>query len=206
MVTSVTRSCSPRSAADDVDLVVLTIDDQAHAVRAAAMIRSHAPQVTIVARARDLASCDALLRAGVNTAFPRPSKPACAWRPKPWRRWASPTTKPNLLLRGVRSADYALVRYGPEGKHPPGGDKPRTDRFQRLARSRSGGAARRGLDLYGASTCHQKLACVGKPTPAARSALILIRSYCLHTTGHMLHAIPIRYVEPVFRPPSEANR
>jgi glutathione-regulated potassium-efflux system ancillary protein KefC len=38
-----------------VDLVVLTIDDQHVAVRAAAMIRSHAPEVTIVARARDLA-------------------------------------------------------------------------------------------------------------------------------------------------------
>jgi glutathione-regulated potassium-efflux system ancillary protein KefC len=70
MVTSETRNCSPLRAMQGVDLVVLTIDDQHTAVRAAAMIRSHAPQVTIVARARDLASCDALLRAGVNKAFP----------------------------------------------------------------------------------------------------------------------------------------
>jgi glutathione-regulated potassium-efflux system protein KefB len=98
-----------------VDLVVLTIDDQAVAVRAAAMIRSHAPQVTIVARARDLVSCDALLRAGVNTAFPEALEASLRLAEETLQALGISSDETNLLLHGVRSADYALVRYGPEG-------------------------------------------------------------------------------------------
>ena len=98
-----------------VDLVVLTIDDQAVAVRAAAMIRSHAPQVTIVARARDLTSCDALLRAGVNTAFPEALEASLRLAAETLQALGISNDETNLLLHGVRSADYALVRYGPEG-------------------------------------------------------------------------------------------
>ena len=53
-----------------VALVILTIDDGPTAIRAATLIRSHVPQMTIVARARDLVTCDALHQVGVSHAFP----------------------------------------------------------------------------------------------------------------------------------------
>jgi glutathione-regulated potassium-efflux system ancillary protein KefC len=112
-------------ALQGVDLVVLTIDDQAVAVRAAAMIRSHAPQMTIVARARDLVSCDALFRAGVNTAFPETLEASLRLAAEALQALGISTDETDLLLHGVRSTDYALVRYGPEGTgvaRPPADD------------------------------------------------------------------------------------
>jgi glutathione-regulated potassium-efflux system ancillary protein KefC len=112
-------------ALQGVDLVVLTIDDQTVAVRAAAMIRSHAPQMTIVARARDLMSCDALFRAGVNTAFPETLEASLRLAAESLQALGVSTGETDLLLHGVRSTDYALVRYGPEGTgatRPPADD------------------------------------------------------------------------------------
>jgi len=93
-----------------VDLVVLTIDDQHAAVRAAAMIRSHAPEMTIVSRARDLASCEALLRAGVNKAYPELLEASLRLAAEALEALGTSTDDTNLLLRGVRNTDYALVR------------------------------------------------------------------------------------------------
>jgi len=106
-----------------VDLVVLTIDDQSVAVRAAAMIRSHAPQVTIVARARDLPSCDALLQAGVNTAFPETLEASLRLAAEALQALGISTDETDMLLNGVRSTDYELVRYGPEGIPAPSAAK-----------------------------------------------------------------------------------
>ena len=50
--------------------MVLTIDDQPAILGATTLIRSLAPRTMIVARARDLATSKALLRAGANKAFP----------------------------------------------------------------------------------------------------------------------------------------
>ena len=97
-----------------VDLVVLTIDDQHAAVRAAAMIRSHAPEVTIVARARDLASCEALLRAGVNKAYPELLEASLRLAAEALEALGTSTDDTALLLRGVRDTDYALVRESEE--------------------------------------------------------------------------------------------
>ena len=55
---------------DQADLVVLTIDEASTALRATTLIRALAPRAIIVARARDLAASDALLRAGADKAFP----------------------------------------------------------------------------------------------------------------------------------------
>jgi glutathione-regulated potassium-efflux system protein KefB len=97
-----------------VDLVVLTIDDPHAAVRAATMIRSHSPPVSIVSRARDLASCDALLRAGVNKAFPETLEASLRLAAEALEALGLSTDESDTLLRGVRSTDYALVRSGLE--------------------------------------------------------------------------------------------
>ena len=103
------------AALHGVDLVVLTIDDGAAAVRAAALIRSQAPQVTIVARARDLVTCDALHQVGVKHVFPEMLEASLRLAAESLEALGISTDETDMLLRGVRSKDYDLVRTGPEG-------------------------------------------------------------------------------------------
>jgi len=100
----------------NVDLVVLTIDKRHTAVRAASLIRSQLPQVNIVARARDLSSCEALLRAGVSKAYPETLEASLRLAAETLESLGISNAETDLLLREVRSADYALVRSGPEGR------------------------------------------------------------------------------------------
>ncbi|MCM8595865.1 cation:proton antiporter [Accumulibacter sp.] len=102
----------------NVDLVVLTIDDRQAAVRAATLIRSRLPEVTIVARARDLVTCDALLRAGVTKAFPETLEASLRLAAESLESLGIPSAETEMLLRGLRSTDYALVRVGPESNSP----------------------------------------------------------------------------------------
>ena len=103
------------AALHGIDLVVLTIDDGAAAVRAAALIRSQAPQVTIVARARDLVTCDALHQVGVKHVFPETLEASLRLAAESLEALGVSTDETGMLLRGVRSRDYDLVRTGPEG-------------------------------------------------------------------------------------------
>lgn len=97
-----------------VELAVLTIDDGPVAVRAAALIRAHAPQITIVARARDLLTCDALHRVGVKEAVPETLEASLRLAAQSLEELGVSTDDTGLLLHGVRNADYALMRTGPE--------------------------------------------------------------------------------------------
>jgi glutathione-regulated potassium-efflux system protein KefB len=111
--------CDPellRSAAlQTVDLVVLTIDDGDAAVRAATLIRAQAPQMIIVARARDLVICDALHQVGVKHVFPETLEASLRLAAESLEALGISTGETDILLRGVRSKDYELVRTGPEG-------------------------------------------------------------------------------------------
>lgn len=102
------------SARENADLVVLTIDDRRAALRAATLIRARLPDVTIIARARDLATCDALLRTGVNQAYPETLEASLRLGAESLEILGIPSWQTDLLLRGVRGSDYALVRAGPE--------------------------------------------------------------------------------------------
>ncbi len=97
-----------------VELVVLTIDDGPAAVRAATLIRSQVPQMRIVARARDLITCDALHRVGVRQAFPETLEASLRLAAGSLEALGISTDETEMLLRGVRGTDYALVRAGPE--------------------------------------------------------------------------------------------
>jgi len=97
-----------------VDLVVLTIDNGSAAVRAATLIRSRLPQMTIVARARDLVICDALNQVGVREAVPETLEASLRLAAESLEALGVSNDETSLLLRGVRSTDYALVRSGPE--------------------------------------------------------------------------------------------
>ncbi|WP_417596982.1 cation:proton antiporter [Oceanospirillum sp.] len=54
----------------EASLVVMTIDHTPSALRAIQHIRTDYPNVPIISRARDLASCNELIEAGANSAFP----------------------------------------------------------------------------------------------------------------------------------------
>ncbi len=102
-----------------VELFVLTIDDQRTALRAATLIRAHAPTTKIVARARDLSTCDALLQAGVTQAFPETLEASLRLAAESLEAIGISSDETGMLLRGVRSTDYALVRAGPEAVPQP---------------------------------------------------------------------------------------
>lgn len=111
--------CNPelfRSAAlHAVELVVLTIDNGPSAIRAAELIRVHAPEIKMVARARDLVTCDALQKAGVSNPFPETLEASLRLAAQSLETLGQSTAESEGLLRGVRNTDYELVRTGPEG-------------------------------------------------------------------------------------------
>lgn len=106
------------AAVREAKLVVLTIDDRRAAVRAATLIRTQAPQAVILARARDLVTCDALLRAGVTTAYPEALEASLRLAAASLEALGISTDETDGLLHGVRRSDYALVRSGPEEERP----------------------------------------------------------------------------------------
>ncbi|MBB1073134.1 cation:proton antiporter [Rhodoferax sp. 4810] len=100
---------------EQADLVVLTIDDQHAAINATRLIRAHAPAVVIVARARDLTTCDALFRAGASKAFPEAVEASLRLAAETLEGLGITTSEVDDLLHGVRQTDYALVREAVEG-------------------------------------------------------------------------------------------
>lgn len=111
--------CNPdllgSAALQSVELVILTIDDGNAAVRAAALIRTLAPHVTIVARAGNLVTSDALQRVGVAHAFPETLEASLRLAARSLEALGITTDETDMLLRGLRSSDYDIVRQGPEG-------------------------------------------------------------------------------------------
>ena len=62
---------------------------------------------------------DALLQAGVNTAFPETLEASLRRAAEALQALGISTDETDMLLNGVRSTDYELVRYGPEGIPAP---------------------------------------------------------------------------------------
>ncbi len=99
---------------EKVDLVVLTIDDLPAILRATTLIRNLAPRAIIVARARDLSASGALVRAGADKAFPETLEASLTLAAEALISIGITTKDTELLLRGVRNSNYALVREGEE--------------------------------------------------------------------------------------------
>lgn len=111
--------CNPEllgsAALQSVELVVLTIDDGKAAVRAATLIRTLAPHITIVARAGNLVIRDALQQVGVAHAFPEALEASLRLAAQSLEALGITSGETDMLLRGLRSSDYGIVREGPEG-------------------------------------------------------------------------------------------
>ena len=95
---------------EKIDLVVMTLDDREAALRTTRLIRNLAPQTTIVARARDLATSGALMQAGANKAFPEAVEASLRLAAEALESLGVAGEDTEMLVRGVRRTDYALVR------------------------------------------------------------------------------------------------
>jgi glutathione-regulated potassium-efflux system protein KefB len=91
-------------------LVVLTIDNAQAAVTATGLIRARAPHSIIVARARDLTTCDALYRAGANKAFPEAVEASLRLATETLEGLGISELEAETVLSDAREDDYALVR------------------------------------------------------------------------------------------------
>jgi glutathione-regulated potassium-efflux system protein KefB len=95
---------------DKVDLVVITLDNRKAALRATRLIRDLAPHAIIVARARDLDTSYALIQAGANKAFPEAVEASLRLAAEALESLGVASEDTAMLVRGVRSTNYALVR------------------------------------------------------------------------------------------------
>jgi glutathione-regulated potassium-efflux system protein KefB len=103
------------AALQTVELVVLTINDGKATVRAATLIRSLAPHINIIARAGNLATCDELRRVGVTQAYPEALEASLRLAAQSLEALGIANDDTEMLLRGLRTSDYEIVRKGPEG-------------------------------------------------------------------------------------------
>ena len=95
---------------NEAALVILTIDHTPAALRAAYHLRNSFPHVPIIARARDLAACGHLMQAGVTLAYPEAVESSLRLAAEAMQMLGVPVDNVDLLLQGVRSKNYALVR------------------------------------------------------------------------------------------------
>lgn len=95
---------------EKIDLVVMTLDDREAALRAIRLIRGMAPRAIIIARARDLVTSSALMEAGANRAFPELVEASLRLAAEALESLGVAGEDTEMLVRGVRQTDYALVR------------------------------------------------------------------------------------------------
>ena len=91
-------------------LVVIAIDHGTTALRTTSHLRNTYPQLPIIARARDLVECSLLLRAGATQAFPEAIEASLRLGAEALKMAGAPADNVELLLQGVRSGGYELVR------------------------------------------------------------------------------------------------
>jgi glutathione-regulated potassium-efflux system protein KefB len=91
-------------------VVVLTIDDPRACVEATTLVRHYAPEIIIVARARDLTACDALFRAGASRAFPEAVEASLRLAAETLDGLGIADDAAEEMVQQARGADYAMVR------------------------------------------------------------------------------------------------
>ncbi|QIK38639.1 portal protein [Caldichromatium japonicum] len=89
--------------------VILTIDQGPAALRAVSHIRHAAPHVPVIARARDLAACASLLRAGATRAYPEAIESSLRLGAEALQMLGVSTDDIDTLLKDVRGQNYAQV-------------------------------------------------------------------------------------------------
>ncbi|MBK5931144.1 cation:proton antiporter [Halochromatium salexigens] len=95
---------------EQAKVVVLTIDDPRACIEATTLIRHYAPEIIIVARARDLTACDALFRAGASRAFPEAVEASLRLAAETLDGLGITDEDAEQMVQQARGEDYALVR------------------------------------------------------------------------------------------------
>ncbi|MDF1587365.1 cation:proton antiporter domain-containing protein [Marinimicrococcus flavescens] len=90
--------------------VVVTLDSPADAERVVSTVRTFHPQVRVVARSRDLAARDRMLRAGVSEAVPETVEMSLALGEAVLRGVGVPADLAQDIGRSFRAGDFALAR------------------------------------------------------------------------------------------------
>ena len=94
---------------DRAALVVITVDDQANALRTVAVLQSICPQVPVIARARDLESSSRLVAAGAAHAYPEAIEASLRLGATALRMLSIPTDDIDGMLQDVRDWNYKPV-------------------------------------------------------------------------------------------------
>jgi glutathione-regulated potassium-efflux system ancillary protein KefC len=98
-----------------VELVIVTVDDVPTALRAVSHIRTGYPRVTVIARARDLASSGLLVNAGATLALPEALEASMRLGAAALEALGITSDDVDELLRSARKEDYALIRSAIRG-------------------------------------------------------------------------------------------
>jgi len=104
--------------AERASLAVITIDHSSTALRAVSILRNTYPGLPIIARARDLEASSRLLEAGATEAFPEAVEASLRLGATALQMVGAPAEDVDLLIRGVRSTRYELVREEKRGDEP----------------------------------------------------------------------------------------
>jgi glutathione-regulated potassium-efflux system ancillary protein KefC len=102
--------------AEQVDLVVVTVDDVPTALRAVSHIRTGYPRLPVIARTRDLMSSGLLVRAGATLAVPETLEASMRLGAAALEALGITSDDVEELLRAARREDYALVRSAIHGQ------------------------------------------------------------------------------------------
>lgn len=105
--------------AEQANLVIVTVDNHAVALRTIAALRQHCPQVPIIARARDLEASSALMDAGAIHAYPETIEASLRLGATALRMLQIPTVDINQMLQEIRDWDYKPVIENPEKEDSP---------------------------------------------------------------------------------------
>lgn len=105
--------------AERASLFVLTIDPGTTALRTVSHLRNTYPQVPIIVRARDLEASSHLLQAGATRAFPEAIEASLRLGAEALQMVGAPADDVELMIQGVRSRGYKLVRERTEGDASP---------------------------------------------------------------------------------------
>ncbi len=95
--------------AERASLVVLTIDHSKTALQAVSHIRTHFPQLPVIARARDLMDCANLTEAGATHAYPEAVESSLRLGGLALEMINIPEDRVDHLIEDVRSNNYQLV-------------------------------------------------------------------------------------------------
>lgn len=96
--------------AEQAALVVLTVDNEKTALEAVSHVKNYYPGIPVIARSRDLEASGRLVQAGATRALPEAVEASLRLATETLSMVGIPVDNIDLLLAGVRSKNYELVK------------------------------------------------------------------------------------------------